>query len=334
MTDPEGTGVVQRFRALDGGLHSKTEATPHSELWRGPTGFLCNTYNKGRMTFRECELGGFPGCGIYAAWGSGQIRVWRGTYRNSNAANVRVGGTNSQIYDVDVEVDEIRDEWVATRGIRLEGADGITVENCRVHISADSPNSHGISIQKNARDVVVRDTTVRMDTPCFNHGIYVAPPAGPVSVYDTEVEMNTPGGAGLLIKGEGTDDERAVFADVKVTGDARDKWNRSGIYNTRNNVEFRGVIVDQRGSERRNGLENFGDDCTVYKCSLYAHNYPFADTARGTWVEDSYFGSVGGRAGIRLTDTSSDVVLKRNTVLNGIQDEGCDGVKSIGNRVA
>ncbi|WP_415379395.1 right-handed parallel beta-helix repeat-containing protein [Halosimplex sp. TS25] len=329
VTDPDGTGVVERFTAVDGGEYSAN--APHDKLWRGPSGIICNTYNEGRMTFRECELGGFPDNGLYAAGTNGQIRVWRGTYRNSNGANVRVGGPNSEIIGVDVVVDRNWEETEAQRGIRVEKTNDVDVKDCYVRIAADTPNSHAISVQWDVEKAYLKGNTVVVDSPVFNHGICLASRTGDVTVYQTSVEHNGPGGSAFYIDGEGTDDEWAMLAQVTVTGSAGHKWNRAGIYNKRNNVEFRAVDVDQTGSSKRRALENFGDDCMVYACDFTARQHPLIDTAADTRVEDSTFYSADDRQGIRLTDTTERVYLKNNEIENDVKDEGCSDLKMAGN---
>lgn len=329
ITDPDGTGVVQRFNARDGGEY--TANAPHDKLWRGPSGLICNSYNKGRMTFRDCELGGFPDNGLYATGGDGRVRVWRGTYKNSNGANVRVGGDHSEVIGVNVVVDQNWEETQAQRGIRVEKTSNVDVEDSYVRIAADTSNSHGISVQWDVEEAYLKGNTVVMDSPVFNHGVVVAPKAGDLTVYKTDVEMNTPGGSAFFIEGEGTDDEWAMLAQVTVTGDAGHKWNRAGIYNTRNNVEFRAVDATQTGGSKRRVLENFGDDIMVYKCDFTARQYAFIDTASGAWVEDSEFYSKRDKKGIRLTDSTSDVYLKQNTIQKDVKDEGCANLRMVGN---
>jgi hypothetical protein len=95
MTSPDGTGAGERFRAPDGGDH--IDETPHAgNGWQGPIGIEANS-NVGRLEFKDCELGGFPDNGLYGTNENGTYVVDGGTYRNSNGANVRIGGTGSEI---------------------------------------------------------------------------------------------------------------------------------------------------------------------------------------------------------------------------------------------
>jgi len=331
LTDSDGTGLVERFTARGGGAY--TPNAPHDKLWRGPSGLICNTYNEGQMTFRDCELGGFPDNGLYVAGSNGQIRVEGGTYKNSNGANVRLGGPDSYVVGADVVVDKRWSETSSQRGIRVEKSNNITVKNNRVRIATDTPNSHGLSIQSDVDRVWVQDTSIVMDSPTFNHAVCVAPRAGDVTFYKTDVELNTPGGSAFYIEGEGTDDEHAMLAQVDITGDAGHKWNRAAIYNQRDNVEFRVVSVDQIGGEKRRALENFGDNCMVYMCEFRTPWYPFIDTASGTWVEENSFAPTTDMEGVRLTDTTDGVYLKRNVIGNGIRDEGCSGLRTLENTI-
>lgn len=331
VRDPNGSGVVERFAARDGGEWS--ENTPSAgDLWRGPSGIICNTFNEGEVTFEDCELGGFPDNGLYAGGSKGRVVVDGGHYANSNGNNVRVGGPDALVTGVTVTVDETSPEASAHRGIRLQGTDGATVEHTNVHIGVPVEGSTGIVVMDGCTGQTdIMHSSVTMDGDEFNHAITVSPDASRVRIYDCDIEQQTDGGCAVKLDGTGADDEWAMLAQVRITGSPTNKWNRAAIYNERDNVEFRAVTVDQTGGSKRRAIENFGDDCIVYKCDLRTNQYPVIDTASDTWASYNTFASHGDFEGYFLTDSSSNVYLKRNVIENGVRDDGCAGLKMVGN---
>ena len=330
VTDPDGEGLVERFRAPGGGEWS-VNTPSDGALWRGPTGIICNDYNRGSMTFRRCVLGGFPDNGLYAGDTRGPVTVQSGYYENSNGNNVRVGGPHPVVRWVTVVVDETTPECHAHRGIRLQDTDGCTIEGCDVTIDVPVEGSTGIKVMDGCTgNTLVKDTRIEMDGDVCNNAVEVSPNVDRFKAVGTTVVQNTAGGSAFLLEGTG-DDDWARLVDCEITGDPGHRYNRAAIYNTRNDVEFRNVRVDQGGGRKRRALENFASDCLLYECDFTTRQYPVIDAGSGTWVSYNRFESTDDHAGYFLTDASEDVYLKRNYIANGIRDDGCEGLRSVGN---
>jgi hypothetical protein len=333
VTDPDGEGIVERFRAPDGGEWSAN--TPSAgTLWRGPTGIICNDDNRGRMKFRRCYLGGFPDNGLYAGDTRGPVTVESGLYENSNGNNVRVGGPHPVVRWVTVVVDETTPEANAHRGIRLQNTDGCTVEGCEISIGVPVEGSTGIKVMDGCTGhVLVKDTRIEMDGDVCNNAIEVSPNVEEFKALGTTVVQNTAGGCAFLLEGNGDDSDWGRLVDCDIEGDPGHRYNRSAVYNTRNNVELREVRVDQGGGQKRRALENFASDCLLYECDFTTRQYPVIDAGSGTWASYNRFESTADHAGYFLTEDSEDVYLKRNYIANGIRDDGCEGLRKVGNTV-
>jgi hypothetical protein len=331
VDDPQGKGLVGGFMARHGGEFNAN--TPSAgRLWRGPTGILCNSYNNGSITFRNCQLGSFPDNGLYAGGSNGPVTVVNGWYRNSNANSVRVGGPNPTIKGVTVYVDETSADHTAQKGIHLQDAHNATIDDCDITIDAAIHDSQGIFVRDGCSGLTtVKDTRVEMQTDRYNHGIDVRAGDSDFKSYRTEVVQNQPGGTAFRLVDQNAGENTTELINVDITGNPGHKWNRAAIYNARDNLELRKVRVDQGGGDRRRAVVNTGDDGFYYACDLRTNQYPVIDQGKSTWVSENYFESHRGYAGYYLTDASEDVYLRKNTIKNGIRDDGCTGLGGWGN---
>ena len=328
IADPNGTGIVERFEAPDGGAW--VDETPNDgNLWRGPSGLIANG-NSGTLRFADCTLGGFPDNGLYASGGSGKIVVDGGRYKNSNGAVVRIGGEGSVVRNATIEVDQNRPQDVSHRGIRLERGSYLRVDNVTVRNSEPMPNSFGISVMNSCRWARVDDSVVRISGDEVDHGIVVSPSAGKVKLINTGIELNTPGGFGVYLQGN-DDAGEGVCNYLDITGDAGDKTAAAGIRCDRDDVRFGKTSVDQPGGEKRRAIVNTGDDVKFWQGVYRATEHPIIDLGTGTWVEEIYAKSYSDTEAIRLYDQSADVYLKNNTLRGGIRDDGSAGLKTVGN---
>ncbi|WP_276257054.1 right-handed parallel beta-helix repeat-containing protein [Halomontanus rarus] len=326
VVDPDGTGLVENFRAPDGGAW--VENTPNAgNNWRGPIGIEAN-HTEGTLTFRRCMLGAFPSNGLYACGGSGQIIVHGGLYRNSNPVNLRIGGTDSIIRWPTVEIDETRTQDGSQRGIRLESG-SVRVKGAAVRISSPMPTSHGITVMNSCTSARIEDTKIEISGDRINHGIVVSPSAAETVISNTEIQHATSGGYPLWIRGSDSND-RVLCEYLTVTGEAGDAAGfRDGIRCERNNCRFDVCTVDQssRPGASRNALVNTGDDNTVYYGTYRASKYPFVEVGTDTlYMRADAESYDGDREAICLYDQSSNVALKRNRLVNGIKDYGSDGL--------
>lgn len=331
MRSSQGSGLVENFRAPGGGSFS-AETPSAGRLWRGPTGLLCNGLNLGKMTFRNCRIGGFPDNGLYAGASKGPIRVEGGLFENSNGNNVRVGSPDNRIEGATIRVNRTSPQANAHRGVRLQSAGKTVIEDTRISIDVPVRGSTPLVIMSDCEGrTTLRNSRIEQNSDVFNNGVDASPDCGEVVLSQSTLEHNSPGGSAVLLGGTGSSDEWAELIYVSIRGSPGDKWNRSAIHNERNNVEFRAVDVEQGGARKRRGLGNFGDDCILYKCTFDVVQYPVIDDSAGTWVSYNTFTSKNGNEGYYLTDESRNVYLKENVIENGIRDDGCDNLKTVGN---
>ncbi|RQG99356.1 right-handed parallel beta-helix repeat-containing protein [Natrarchaeobius oligotrophus] len=328
VTDPDGRGVIERFRAPDGGVHA--DATPHAgNAWRGPIGIEANT-NVGTLEFTDCVLGGFPDNGLYAVNETGTVVVQGGRFANSNGANVRLGGDGSVIKDAVIEVDRTRSYDDGQRGIRLENGDDLRVENVDVSISSPQPTSHAISVMNTCRSSRIDEATIEIRGDEVNHGIVVSPKAGYTHVFDGEIVHETAGGYPLWIRG-GDGRERVLVELLDVSGESgvTAAGFRDGIRCERNGCRFSHVTVDQpaRDGADRNGLVLTGDDATIYRGTVRASQYPYVDQGDGNHLRNSDVESYrDGLEGVRLYPGIDGPEFRVNRIANGIDDLGASDV--------
>nr|WP_226377480.1 right-handed parallel beta-helix repeat-containing protein [Haloterrigena turkmenica] len=333
ITDPDGTGLVERFRAPDGGAW--VENTPNAgQRWRGPIGIEANQ-NAGTLEFKRCWLGGFPNNGLYAAGSDGQIVVSGGLYRNSNGANIRVGGANSVIRWPTVEVDESRPEDRTQRGIRIEKGQNIEIHGALVNITSPMPTSHAISVMNTCEKARIKDTEVRIRGSSVNHGIVLSPDCGETTIADTSISHETAGGYPLWIR-DSDRSERILAEHLTISGRSGDASGfRDGIRCERDNCRFSHISVTQEGRDGtdRNAIVNTGADLTVYQSELRASQYPFLDVGTDALVRDSDLESTGGEEAVCLYASAENPTLKKNRLAGGIRDLGASGVTTWENTI-
>lgn len=327
LTRSSATGIVERFRAPDGGEWA--DNTPHAgNHWRGPIGIEANQ-NHGALTFRRCWLGAFPDNGLYASGGSGKIIVDGGVYRNSNGANVRVGGQDSIINWPTIEVDDTREEDGLQRGIRLENGDGLEVNGAAIRITSPMPTSRAISVMNSCDGATIRNTKIEMSGDKINHGIVVSQAAGPVLVEETDIAHNTAGGYSIWLR-ESDSTERVHCRRVSITGEVGDASGyRDAIRCNRNNARFSNCNIDQRGrdSVRRNAMVVTGDDVTLYRNTFRAERYPYIDLGADNLVHYCDFESYGDSTNaVVLYDSAENPSFRYNRLVNGIEDRGASNV--------
>ncbi|ELZ10990.1 hypothetical protein C479_09273 [Halovivax asiaticus JCM 14624] len=328
VTDPDGTGIVEGFRAPAGA--EWVSNTPNAgNLWRGPTGIMVSRYHRGTVELADCQLGGFPDNGVYAGNANGTVIVRRGVYRNSHASNLRIGGDGSRIVGATVIVDDNHEYFTNQRGIRLDQGSWLQVLDTAVVL--EQPNGNGITVLDGVESARIHNSSVTQHTDRTNQAIVVEEFAGPTYVQQSRVEMHG-GGNAIEIKGVGEPGEVGC-SDVTITGPASGAVFRNAIRCERDNCEFRGLDIDQPGSDYRRALEINADDCLVYEGTYESTHHPIVVTGTGTWIESAEMNSYDGYEAIRLTDTSADVRLKANTLVGGVLDLGCDGLSMSGNAI-
>ncbi len=326
ITDSDGWGIVERFRAPDGGAWIND--TPNAgNRWRGPIGIEANQ-NAGTLEFRRCWLGAFPNNGLYAAGGDGSIVVHGGLYENSNGANVRVGGQGSEIRWPTVKVDDTRPEDKTQRGIRVENGENVKIHGAAVEISSPKPTSHAISVMNSCESARIENTRLELRGSDVNHGIVLSPECGETVIASTKISHETAGGYPLWIRD--SDRTESVLAEnLTISGEAGDASGlRDGIRCERDNCRFSHVDISQHGRDGvdRNAIVNTGDDVTVYRSDLRASQYPFVDLGADTLVRDSDLESSGDDEAVCLYASAENPTFKKNRLVDGIRDLGASGV--------
>ncbi|WP_435159752.1 hypothetical protein [Haladaptatus sp. DFWS20] len=316
ITDPDGSGVVENFNAPDDGAWS--ENTPGDRLWRGPTGILCNQ-NRGTMTFKDCSLGAFPDNGLYAANGSGQVIVDGGVYKNSQTASVRIGDEDSIVKNARIVVDDSNGKG-NQHAIRAENSDYIRVIDCDIEVS--DPNGCAIKVM----DVglfLLQGSTVRTAGDEVIHGLLVQNKAGMARVKESKFVHDAVGGFSVGIQ----DGNEPVYLEDNVfRGDGGHKSARAAIRCGRSDCQFRNQDVEQTGSSRRRALELHDSDALLYEGQYIGSMTPVINNGDNTWAE-----STDKDAALRLNDGGDGVYLKKNTLVNGVQNRSSSSVSGWGN---
>ncbi|SIR75268.1 Tat (twin-arginine translocation) pathway signal sequence [Natronorubrum thiooxidans] len=326
ITSADGWGIVERFRAPDGGAWVNN--TPNAgNRWRGPIGIEANQ-NKGTLEFRRCALGAFPNNGLYAAGGDGTIIVHGGYYKNSNGANIRVGGQGSEIRWPTVEIDDTRPEDRSQRGIRIESGRNIEIYGAAIENTAPKPTSHAISVMNTCEGARIDNTRIRLRGSAVNHGIVCSPECGGTTIVDTAITHETAGGYPLWIRG-GDRSEQILTEELTITGEAGSASGfRDGIRCERDNCRFSHIDVSQPGRDGvdRNAIVNTADDVTVYNSELRASQYPYIDLGTDSLVRDSVLESTTNTEAVCLYDSAESPTFKKNELVDGIRNLGANDV--------
>lgn len=331
LTSPDGTGIVERFRASDGGTHID-ETVNAGNGWRGPIGIEANT-NVGYLEFKDCALGGFPDNGLYATNEDGTYVVDGGTFKNSNGANVRVGGVGSEIRGVTVEIDETGPHDRSQRPIRLETGTDLLVSDAEISITSPQPTSHALSVLNSCESARIEDVDIEIEGDAVNHGIVISPEAGETEVFDTSVTHETAGGYPFWIRGSDSRD-RVLAARLRIDGEAGDAAGfREGIRCERNNCRFTELEVEQPGREgvERDALAVLGEDTTVYRATLEASRHPYVDRGTDNLLRNAELESDGDNAGVHLAPDAAGSTLKVNRIHNGVRDRGAGATRTWNN---
>ena len=184
----------------------------------------------GTVTLRDVHVEGWHHEGVYGSPHRGPLNVIGGLYKNNAIEQVRVGGGNADdhahLKGVTIVVDDppsyIGDGTFGPkqrnyRGIWCEEGDGVTIEDCRVHIGQiDQPqarSSGGIVVKGEFGRATIQNSRVRIDmsdTPairCQQPVTYDpdtqvsldhAPPSHAVSIHDVEITGTATGSAGIV----------------------------------------------------------------------------------------------------------------------------------------
>lgn len=221
VTDPDGTGVVERMALPDG-----------AAVETGTVGCLVGPASTGHITFRDCHVEGFPNNGLYASPAKGSVLVEGGYYANNGIANVRVSG-DAVVRGVHVRCDDSSRRLNNMRGIRLRHGRSILVEDCTVELVDVTYSEGAIILESLLESATVRDTTVLVDVDDV-YALHVKSPA-----------------RGNPEEGADPADRNVVFEGVSIAGSAA---NRSTVRVVdRDDCRFDRLCLHQTGPNR-NGL--------------------------------------------------------------------------------
>lgn len=236
VTDPEGSGLVERLRLPDG-------AAPGTSS----TGMLVDELSRGHLSFVDCHIEGFDDNGLYAEPPEGSITVEGGRYANNNVSSVRVRG-DSTVRGVHVVCDRAIEGFDNMRGIRLRQGSDTLVEDCTVEFRDVTGSDGAITCGHWLESATVRSTRVSIDTDGVN-AINLKDPEGDVSA-----------------------DGPIAFEDVEITGEAGREATIE--VSEREGCTFDRVTVRQEGAARDGFLFEQGRG-TVRDCVVQVSGEPF-----------------------------------------------------------
>jgi hypothetical protein len=313
IVDPDGEGIVDCFRAFDGGVFA--DETPNSgTVSRGPTGIHVNGH-EGTLVFKDCILGGFPGTGLYAS-NDGRVEIEGGWFENSVTGSLRLGVDEGRIENAIVVVDDpIDDRPVSQHPIRLDHGSQIDVQN----VTIDAPNSNGnaIRVLQGVESASISNTRVNYDNG-GSAAIRIDENAGATSFENVEVNINADAYAFRLLGGDAGE---VVLQNVDIDGDAGGSPVPPAIYCERNNCEFDELSVTQTGGDGRRGIELRGSNYTVTDSEFETSNVPITvHNADDVHIEGNYARADNQSRSLRIMGDSGSVTFENNEFPGGVED--------------
>ncbi|KAB1191267.1 MULTISPECIES: hypothetical protein [Haloferax] len=142
--DPNGTSVIERFVAKDGGVLG--------EYRNSAGGIQATPAHHGTLKIIDCHIEEMSNSAIYATRNDGNIQIEGGVYRNNDVSQVRFMGPNSYVDGALIEIDmskannpgtprKMRGVWIETKQSKFDGTkNGGYVRNSTL-IVRDSPNT-------------------------------------------------------------------------------------------------------------------------------------------------------------------------------------------------
>jgi hypothetical protein len=320
ITQADGAGVVERFRAPGGAAFSKDTI---GDLWTGPTGMLIDSHHAGTLRVVDSELGSFPDNGLYISGAHGTVHVEGGYYANSNVASIRLKGLGSSIRGATIVVDQAI-EGTNQRGIRVDDGSNLLVDGATVRIS--DPNGAAIRVLDDVQTARIQNCSIVLDSATPERGIRVSKDAGRVEIVDTSVE--TRGGSNAIhVEGHnGPEDAMVLLRNVTITGDAAGISAREAIRIERANCRLDHLTVDQPGPEFRRCLEVIGDDCLINGGSYSSTHHPIINRGSRTFYDSIVARSYDGYEAMKLYAEGTEVVVDDSTLYGGYRDGGVNGL--------
>jgi hypothetical protein len=320
VTRAAGKGVVERFRAPDGGAFSDDTL---GDIWTGPTGMLVDPRHAGTLHVVDCELGSFPDNGLYVSGANGTVHVEGGTYTNSNVASIRLMGHGSSIRGTTVVVDEAID-GANQRGIRIDEGSDLLVADTTVEIH--DPNGAAIRVLDDVETARIENSSIYLGPAAPERGVRVSRDAGRVEVVGTSIETHG-GSNAVYVEGRNTaDDATVLLRGLDVTGDAPGVGAREAIRVERANCRLENLTVDQPGDEYRRCLEILGDDCLVNGGTYTSTHHPIINVGSRTFYDSITAQSYDGFEAMKLYAEGTEVVIDDSVLYGGYNDKGVNGL--------
>lgn len=318
ITDPDGYGVVSRFKAPDGGAWASE--TP-GDLWRGATGMLVNQ-NRGSLRIEDCVLGAFPDNGLYTS-GDGRIVVHNGVYKNSNVASIRLGARRGILDGPLVVVDDVDEDYGRQHPIRLDYGNWHTIQYADVRMP--TPNGSAVSIMPDVQGTTILETDISIgDGPAS--GVVAESGSGPVYLDDVDIDIETSGNA-IRILGQGGE---VGVQGGRISGGASGNTLRHAIRCERDDCSFRDIVIDQWGGGERRAFVVEGDRTYIDGCEFSSTDRPITVNADDTWIENCYLSSYANTDSLVLNDWASTVRVKDCSLPDGIENRGASNVTVTG----
>lgn len=216
VTRQDGTGEVRNLRMPDGGV-------PQYLI----TACYVGEISRGKLTFRDCHIAGYPDNGIYASQAEGPVHVIGGRFENNNVSNVRVS-SGAVVRGVTIRSDAALEGFNNVRGIRLRSGQDVLVEDCDIEFTEVRRSDGAIVMHDDLRNATIRNTRIKVDTDGVP-AVLAKNPAHP--------------------RPEGTPGIR--MENVHISGAAAD--NSAVLVDKRDDTRLSNVCINQSGT-KRNGV--------------------------------------------------------------------------------
>lgn len=326
VVNPDNYGLVENLRMPAGGEHPENtpqDATPAVGGLAGPTGMIVSPEHRGTLVVRDCEMGAFPGNGLYSSAYRGTVWVEGGTYKNSNVANVRLDGHGSRVRNATVVVDHSRPEDDAQVGIRLDDGTDFRVED--VEIRLPEATASAIRIDDEAEAATISDVTITMDDDRAEEAVFIESGAGPVTIERSAIEMRQGAQAVEIEAYDGDGSAPVELHGVTITGDAAGGYGGShAIRCERDDCVFVDVVAEQPGDDYRRVLTVNGRNCRIEGGRYESTHHPIINNADGTEIRGIEARAYNGLEAVKLINDRENVGIYDSVLYEGIENHGTE----------
>lgn len=320
VTTANGTGLVERFKAPDGGEYTENTI---GDIDLGPTGMLVDPNSAGTLRIVDCELGRFPDNGLYVSGAKGVVHVEGGVYKNSTVSSLRLKGYGSSIRGANVVIDELV-PGISQRGIRLDDGADLRVEDTTVTVTGPAENA--IRILDDVETATIQNCTVVLnDQGGCARGIQVTDDAGRVEILDSTIDVEGSNFAVYLQGKNQPEDPMVLMKNVVITGAAPGNKAREAIRVERANCRFEDLTIDQPGTSYRRCAEVLADDTLFVGGNYKSTHHPFVNKGNRTRFDGILAQSYDGWQAIKLYAEGTDVVVTDSILYGGYIDGDADG---------